>query len=279
MVEHSDAEASHEDQPMPDFTFTPKISEAVEEVEQEIIVDEDIHFLDDNGEEITFTPEYITLDGPASDPSETHLPKEHSNPMANEPQVEFSENNIKKIIPRKCREKKPKKSPVPFECPECGKILASRASFKTHKQSHGGGKSFACEICEKKFVRSDVLWNHMLTHKGQRKFECDVCDKTFYRAADLRSHQKIHDDAKPFSCTECDKHFKRAGDLRSHNLTHERKQSFQCGICHKQLLSMSGLKYHLKVHSGDKPYECTKCDQRFRQAGNLRKHFTKVHPS
>lgn len=272
---------SSDDDHIPDFVITPRVLTEIakEEPEEEVYTTDSVEmdFLNDLHEELTFSPpEYVVVDASATTADIIEMPE--TTPTSEPFEIIIEVAKKRKVTTTANKISKQSLITTPkYACPECDKVLASRASFNTHKQSHGGGKSYQCQVCSKRFVRSDVLRNHMLTHTGQRKFGCDECEKTFYRAADLRSHQKIHDDAKPFSCTECEKTFKRAGDLRSHNLTHERKQDFLCLTCNKKFLSFGGLKYHMKVHADEKPYGCPKCELRFRQSGNMKKHLTKAH--
>lgn len=168
---------------------------------------------------------------------------------------------------------------VPFECPECGKILTSRSGIRRHKLAHEGIKKFQCPFCEKSFVRKDAMNSHLITHtvRAQKKFSCNICDKSFPQLGCLKNHEMSHNPAKPYACSKCDTTFRRLGDFNKHRLTHERKPEFICTICPKFFLSMGGLKYHMSVHAGEEPYACEVCNKRFIHSSNLRRHVFRHH--
>ena len=93
--------------------------------------------------------------------------------------------------------------------PDCGRKLASKRSFDTHKLTCGVDKRFFCRRkgCKSKFATRAGLDAHQSTHKKLSKKEgvCQFCKKDdFWRAKSLKDHirycDKNPDHVGPFPC-------------------------------------------------------------------------------
>ncbi|KFQ26070.1 Zinc finger protein 721, partial [Mesitornis unicolor] len=45
-------------------------------------------------------------------------------------------------------------------CPECGKVLTSKATLADHRRIHSGEKPYPCPECGKSFAASKALGKH-----------------------------------------------------------------------------------------------------------------------
>ena len=154
-----------------------------------------------------------------------------------------------RILNQRLPTAKPSGNPhKPFECPECGKHLASKNVYQLHMRSHTGEKPFVCPLCQGAFSQKTSLTRHMRSHTGERPYACPECNKRFADKERIKIHMRTHTGEKPFSCH----------------------------ICGKTFSQKSTVKRHMSVHTGDRPYKCPSCGKGFANRGNLTAHI-KTH--
>lgn len=89
-----------------------------------------------------------------------------------------------------------------FPCEECGKIMGSMLSLRTHSYSHRE-KQFKCELCGLMLLTKSRLELHMRVHTQKRDFQCPHCPKSFYVNTVLTLHLRSHSGEKPYVCHVC----------------------------------------------------------------------------
>ncbi|XP_058455176.1 zinc finger protein 484-like [Malaya genurostris] len=89
-----------------------------------------------------------------------------------------------------------------YPCDQCGKVLGSKLTLRTHLYSHRE-KQFKCEICGLMTLNKSRLELHMRVHTQKRDFKCPHCPKSFYVNTVLTLHLRSHSGEKPYVCHVC----------------------------------------------------------------------------
>lgn len=87
---------------------------------------------------------------------------------------------------------------LPFECPECHKRLATKASLAMHVRSHTEEKPLECTVCGKTLCTPEALWMHLCVHTGEKPHQCSFCPKCFIQQSIL--DVKVLPMAGPLRC-------------------------------------------------------------------------------
>ena len=93
-----------------------------------------------------------------------------------------------------------------FICDTCGKELTSLKSLVKHKSLHSGGnEKLRCPECDKVLATRATLREHLRWHEGVPRVSCHVCGKMLASEESMRKHVKaVHDKLKPHACQHCD---------------------------------------------------------------------------
>ncbi|XP_050086697.1 zinc finger protein ZFP2-like [Anopheles aquasalis] len=114
------------------------------------------------------------------------------------------------------------------QCPECGKVFATRSIVKQHlQQVHTAQRPHVCNVCGITYKYLKTLRLHLRTHE---KRVCPECDMVFHSVYAMRKHRKSHTkETWPFRCTFCGRRFEKQVELKSHGKL--RGRPFQCTLC------------------------------------------------
>ena len=74
-------------------------------------------------------------------------------------------------------------------CPDCGKEIASKASFSKHLASHLASQTAICSLCGLK-VPTKLMQTHQKTHEEQQSYTCSVCHLMYTQKQMLARHLK-----------------------------------------------------------------------------------------
>ncbi|KAM4043602.1 uncharacterized protein ACNLHF_013837 isoform 1-T2 [Anomaloglossus baeobatrachus] len=85
-----------------------------------------------------------------------------------------------------------------FQCGECGKQFAKRASLSIHQKSHLRKKPFFCTECEKYFTYKSSFIKHQRSHTGEKPYSCSQCGKCFTNRSQLVTHERSHTGVTPY---------------------------------------------------------------------------------
>ncbi|XP_065080673.1 zinc finger protein 62 homolog [Ochlerotatus camptorhynchus] len=180
-----------------------------------------------------------------------------------------------------------------YACNVCGRVLASRTSFRNHVLLHDGDEAKAkCDFCERTFTTKGSMMVHIreVHNNTGIHFNCQYCGKGFMEQKDLHLHLHEHRE-----CKLCDETF---ADLPGW-INHTRKQHpdtlFTCDHCDHTSLSRALLDRHMRMkHSersnNQKPqrftiyainsatfYQCPQCSLQFTNEELLLQHNDQVH--
>lgn len=169
----------------------------------------------------------------------------------------------------------PKELRTTFPCDECGIVLVSRGSLKTHKLIHGE-KQFKC-FCGKEFRQRGTLNTHIRgVHNREKRFQCAICDGCFFDASYLKKHTiLVHGEKQEITCHVCGKTMCSESSLKIHMKSHE-EPKFQCEVCFRKFHRLPQLQDHMEAHT-ILEFPCAHCSRSFRKEAQLNHHLKRVH--
>jgi len=170
-------------------------------------------------------------------------------------------------------------------CTDCGEILPSAKTLRSHAKSKTCLKFAVCAVCGTTCENASKLQSHMKTHTDEDRddsvtdrkkgedFSCAACDTEFDSAELLSQHmEEEHVDLDQQICRICGKTFMHVASLRSHMRCHTGRMPFQCETCGKACRTRRDLKEHRAVHSSNKPHVCATCGKQFRLRKTYMRH-------
>ncbi|KAL7875191.1 hypothetical protein SRHO_G00061610 [Serrasalmus rhombeus] len=160
------------------------------------------------------------------------------------------------------------RTPLPHECPHCGRGFTRRCLLREHVFHHTGEKLFNCHICKKSFPSPASLLRHSMTHGASRAFSCPICAKGFFQPTSLKRHMLTHEEAdgdkrirvrgrgkrslgdgRLHACPDCPASFKLDSQLQTHRLLHT-SHPFPCNVCGEAFKRRKELDLHSLIHQG-----------------------------
>ena len=171
----------------------------------------------------------------------------------------------------------------PWECRDCGKVLANRDIYKQHQSDiHSINNDCICDTCGVGFKNQRYLKDHMRNKHSGKLILCIDCGKQFKPSA-YGDHRKYKHSAIPperFNCEFCAKTFRSKRTLKSHlAIVHDsgEKTVLHCKYCSRKCISESQMKKHvLAMHLGLK-VSCPLCPKEFSHKDSMMKHQALVH--
>ncbi|XP_066539675.1 zinc finger protein 574 [Hoplias malabaricus] len=184
------------------------------------------------------------------------------------------------------------RTPLPHECPHCGRGFTRRSLLREHVFQHTGQKLFSCHICRKSFPSPASLLRHSLTHGASRAFSCPICAKGFFQPASLKRHMLTHEEGEAdrrlglrgkgrsrsrgdghlHSCPDCPASFNLDSQLQTHRLLHT-SHPFPCNVCGEAFKRRKELDLHTLVHQDKEPKLCPQCGSQFLNQAVLDLHL------
>ena len=169
-------------------------------------------------------------------------------------------------------------------CADCGELLPSAKTLRSHVKSKNCLKFAICTVCGTTCVNESKLRSHMQIHTDEDRddsvpdrkkgddLSCAACDVEFDSAELLSQHMDEHVDLVQQICRICGKTFMHVDSLKSHLRCHTGRMPFQCEICGKACRTRRDLKEHREVHSSNKPHVCATCGKQFRLRKTYMRH-------
>ncbi|KAL6489485.1 hypothetical protein MHYP_G00032260 [Metynnis hypsauchen] len=183
------------------------------------------------------------------------------------------------------------RTPLPHECPHCGRGFTRRSLLREHVFHHTGEKLFNCHICKKSFPSPASLLRHSMTHGASRAFSCPICAKGFFQPTSLKRHMLTHEEAdgdkrirvrgrgkrslgdgRLHACPDCPASFKLDSQLQTHRLLHT-SHPFPCNVCGEAFKRRKELDLHSLVHQDKEPKLCPQCGSQFLNQAVLDLHL------
>lgn len=89
-----------------------------------------------------------------------------------------------------------------YRCTVCGRVLAQRAQWAKHMQSHRKDakkvdRSYTCDVCGKRLTRFDGYRKHLRVHTGEKPYSCHQCGRRFSDNSNFKRHVRTHVGPKP----------------------------------------------------------------------------------
>ncbi|XP_011607519.1 zinc finger protein 79-like [Takifugu rubripes] len=89
-----------------------------------------------------------------------------------------------------------------YRCTVCGRVLAQRAQWAKHMQSHRKDakkvdRSYTCDVCGKRLTRFDGYRKHLRVHTGEKPYSCHQCGRRFSDNSNFKRHVRTHVGQKP----------------------------------------------------------------------------------
>ncbi|XP_037949209.1 gastrula zinc finger protein XlCGF67.1 [Teleopsis dalmanni] len=164
----------------------------------------------------------------------------------------------------------------------CGEVLASKARFLWHKETHDA-KPKCCPYCCDRFVHANSLRRHIrLAHSDKFDYaepmECPMCKQIFAKSS-IKAHMASHTMDVQHSCPICNKSFSTKWNLKIHSWVHANRTAkpFKCEHCPKAFVREVDFKNHMNAHKQIKPYTCEYCGCKFIRKYNYMRHRREHH--
>ncbi|XP_058464357.1 zinc finger protein 62 homolog [Malaya genurostris] len=135
-----------------------------------------------------------------------------------------------------------------WACNLCGRVLASRTSFRNHVLLHDGEKS-KCEFCERTFTTKGSMMTHVREYHNTSgvNFTCFYCGMGFMEQKDHFAHMVEHRE-----CKHCNKKFSDTASWIAHTRRKHPDILFTCDQCDRTSLSQFFLDRHKRMkHSAE----------------------------
>lgn len=116
------------------------------------------------------------------------------------------------------------RSPI-YKCNQCGKLLHSSYTLRTHQFIHADEKSHLCTYCGKACRTKSHLKTHTRIHTGEKPYKCAYCERRFCDRSTKFTHETTHTGIKPYMC-QCGDRFSCISNLQSHR----RARKTTCGL-------------------------------------------------
>uniref|UniRef100_A0A1B0CJE2 Putative c2h2-type zn-finger protein n=1 Tax=Lutzomyia longipalpis TaxID=7200 RepID=A0A1B0CJE2_LUTLO len=216
--------------------------------------------------------------------------------------VEKSEDDCRQFEDHAQDEKSKEKliESIGFTCGECGKILSTKGSLKSHLSRHRQAGEYKCPECEEIFRNFNARKRHInLIHLHRKVHQCPFCEESFQYYNTHREHiRKVHEKEQDVECSDCPKKFFSHEELLQHRVIHDFVP--KCEDCGKIYRDIRALKKHMRIlhkiskyqppelipilHRSQKTPEiprktflCEKCQKHFKGPLNLQNHLRTIH--
>ncbi|XP_066993964.2 zinc finger protein 62 homolog isoform X2 [Anabrus simplex] len=158
--------------------------------------------------------------------------------------------------------------------------LHNCSTSKERKRVMENSPSYDCSICSRKFHYSGSRDKHILMHSRDETngWKCIVCGEQFFQPKLLLKHMTQHE--PEVKCHLCNEIFSKQSFLKAHLKSHiseEGRKRFKCNLCSVYCSTPSGLRVHHRIHTGERPYSCALCSKKFKRLQAVKKHVLVVH--
>ena len=166
-----------------------------------------------------------------------------------------------------------------YKCdfPGCKKSIGTASALKHHKGYHE--KRFVCDHCGKAFSTKDNLSFHLKSrHKAMPTLElkCKHCDEVFSDYLRRTCHTNLVHFPDKYKCSVCQKRYGNRYLLTRHTKHAHTSGSYECQECSKTFTQDIGLKIHMRLHTGDL-FNCRYCPWKGNRGEMLYRHIQKQH--
>ena len=160
----------------------------------------------------------------------------------------------------------------------CKKSFGTAGSLRQHKGSHGE-KDFVCDHCGKGYSSNDSLSYHLKSrHEAipTLQLKCKHCDKVFGDYLRRVCHTNLVHFPDKYKCSLCQKRYGTGYFLKRHTKLAHTSGSYDCQECGKKFTQVTGLKIHMRLHTGDQ-FNCRYCPWKGNRGSELYRHIVKQH--
>jgi len=126
----------------------------------------------------------------------------------------------------------------PFQCEECGKIIAYQTFLSQHIKSHTGENHFICGVCGKAMTSKESLKSHWLIHTGEKLIFL-FCGRAFNKRWNFCVQYYMHTNTHTHTQRQdlCGKFFTQSSVLIVHKHYLMAQKPHDCEICSKGFVS------------------------------------------
>ncbi|ETN66451.1 hypothetical protein AND_001764 [Anopheles darlingi] len=175
---------------------------------------------------------------------------------------------------------------VKAPCPQCDKILSSKAALGIHMQKiHSTEGRMICDTCGREFRTKLSFTKHVQQHQGTyvpEQYRCDYCSALLASKVSLKKHILVKHKTtdEEYVCTKCNngKRYPNKLAFDSHKRKVHVEKKYACDFCGRGFKDAKNLREHRAVHSGEDLYRCEHCTVAFKWKSNMYAHTKKQHP-